>query len=96
MWRNSKVFKHVTRWNSAINQLNRFSPYLLRKEYSSSNAGDSDVKAGVPYATLQVGRTQICAHFLLFIRVLLDLTTEYRANFLGIFVGVARWLGIPD
>ena len=24
------------------------------------------------------------------------LTTEYRANFLGIFVGVARWLGSPD
>ena len=21
--------------------------------------------------------------------------TEYRANFLGIFVGVARWLGSP-
>ena len=24
------------------------------------------------------------------------LTTEYRANFLDIFVGVARWLGSPD
>ena len=69
MWRISKVFKDVTRWNSA-SQLSRFSPLLLIKDYSSSNAGDSDVKAGVPYTTLQVGRAQIRAQFLLFICVL--------------------------
>lgn len=69
MWRISKVFKDVTRWNSA-SQLSRFSPLSLRKDYSSSNAGDSDVKAGVPYTTLQVGRSQIRARFVWFICVL--------------------------
>ena len=29
-------------------------------------------------------------------RLWLLITTEYRANFLGIFVGAARWLGSPD
>ena len=29
-------------------------------------------------------------------RLWLLITAEYRANFLGIFVGAARWLGSPD
>ena len=29
-------------------------------------------------------------------RFAIGLTTEYRANFLAIFVGVARWLSSPD
>ena len=29
-------------------------------------------------------------------RLWLLITTDYRANFLGIFVGAARWLGSPD
>ena len=55
MWRLSKVLKDI-RWSS----INRSTCSLLRGvRNESSSSGDSDVKAEVPYKTLQVlSRTQ--------------------------------------
>ena len=41
------------------------------------------------------GCTDIKPLLLLLLRKI-SLMTEYRANFLGIFLGAARWLGSPD